>query len=590
MTGGGVVRIAIYADGTALPETTKIMSVDVVKRVNRLPAATVVFDDGDMPAGDFPLSSSKKLDPGVAIKIAAGYGDDEDTIFEGVVVQHGVSISSSQRSRLVVECRDKAVKMTIGRKNAQFSELTDSDIIAKLISGAGGLTQDVDATTVTYGDLVQYYCTDWDFMVTRAEANGLLVIAEAGKISVKAPDVSSPAALKVTYGVDLIDFHADIDARSQIATVSGVSWDPVAQAIVESQASPKTLNEQGDLTSATLAAAFGSNKALLQTSAPLDQATLKAWTEAQQVKAGLARIRGRMRFQGSALAQVGTLVALEGIGVHFNGSVFAGSVHHELADGDWTTEVEFGLPPDWFVETPNVVSPPASGWTPGVEGLQVGVVKKLDANPKGEPMVQVELPVLKADGGGVWARIARLYASEGVGAFFIPEVGDEVVLGFLANDPSFPVVLGSLHSSKRKPPYDLTADNFTKGFVTKSKLKLGFDDEKKVVTIETPGGNKMVLSDDGKSVALTDQNGNSVKLDSGGITLESAKDVTIKAQGAVNVTSTTKMSLSSQADLALAGMNVNAEAQVGFVGKGAATAELSASGQVTVKGAIVMIN
>ena len=39
-----------------------------------------------------------------------------------------------------------------------------------------------------------------------------------------------------------------------------------------------------------------------------------------------------------------------------------------------------------------------------------------------------------------------------------------------------------------------------------------------------------------------------------------------------------------------AGLNVNCEAQVGFVAKGTATAEVSAAGQTTVKGAMVMIN
>src|SRR3954468_22566404 len=93
MTGGDVVRITISANGSSLAETVKVGSVEVVKRVNRLPAATLVLDDGDMEQGDFPLSTSKKLDPGVAVKIEAGYGDNQETIFEGVVVQHGVSIT-----------------------------------------------------------------------------------------------------------------------------------------------------------------------------------------------------------------------------------------------------------------------------------------------------------------------------------------------------------------------------------------------------------------------------------------------------------------------------------------------------------------
>ena len=99
-----------------------------------------------------------------------------------------------------------------------------------------------------------------------------------------------------------------------------------------------------------------------------------------------------------------------------------------------------------------MVAPAAAGWTAGIEGLQIGVVKKLDANPDGEPMIQVSVPILEAEAPGVWARLAKLHATDGTGAFFVPEIGDEVVLGFLANDPSHPIVLGSLYNGVDHPP------------------------------------------------------------------------------------------------------------------------------------------
>jgi hypothetical protein len=66
--------------------------------------------------------------------------------------------------------------------------------------------------------------------------------------------------------------------------------------------------------------------------------------------------------------------------------------------------VAFGLAPEWLAERTDVVAPPASGFSPGVEGLQVGVVKKLDQDPEGEHKIQVALPVLQAETEGVWAR------------------------------------------------------------------------------------------------------------------------------------------------------------------------------------------
>jgi len=160
----------------------------------------------------------------------------------------------------------------------------------------------------------------------------------------------------------------------------------------------------------------------------------------------------------------------------------------------------------------------------------------------------------------------------------------------LNNDPSHPVILGSLYSSKRKPPYDLTAENYTKAIVTKSELKVEFDDENKVLTIVTPASNTIVISDKDKSILLQDETGNKVELSTSGIVLDSPKDISITATGKITLDATGEVGISSKADVSVSGLNVTAEADVGFTGKGSATAELSASGQTTVKGAMVMIN
>ena len=71
-----------------------------------------------------------------------------------------------------------------------------------------------------------------------------------------------------------------------------------------------------------------------------------------------------------------------------------------------------------------------------------------------------------------------------------------MILGYFNNDPSHPVILGSLYSSNKKPPYELTADNYKKAIITKGQLKIEFDDEKKILTIVTPANNQIVIDDD----------------------------------------------------------------------------------------------
>lgn len=584
----GPVRVSVFSDGKPISEEVLLISVTVRRAVNKVPSATLVFLDGNMPEQTFPISDATTFSPGTKVTLEAGYGDNLTAIFGGIVVSQGLTIRGENEARLVVECRDEAVRLSIGRKNALYEDQTDSDIMSALIA-SHGLQTDVSATSVRYGSLVQHDCTDWDFLLARAQANGHLVLVEDGKVTVGPPQFNGTAVLTVTYGQSLIDFRADLDARHQYASVQAQAWDVKAQAIVHSKEMPPvTPTPQGNLDSATLAQVLGSAGIRLQTGAAWPKEALDSWAAAHQLKSGLSRLRGTMKFQGSALARVGALVELEGVGSRFSGSVYATGLTHRIGEGSWTTVVNFGAPVEWLNDQTNVPAPAAAGRVPGIGGLHVGIVVKLDEDPEAEHRIQVKVPTANIE--RVWARLLQSHASKAFGAFFVPEVGDEVVLGWFNDDPGFPVVLGSMYSSRRPPPYALAATNNTKAIVTRSQARLEFDDENKVITLSKPGGNRIVISDMGKSVVLSDQNGNHVELSADGIKLESSKDIQFKAAGKITLDAVRELSLSSKADVKVDGLNVNCHAQVGIVAKGSATAELSASGQTTVRGALVMIN
>lgn len=585
----GPVRVTITSGGQAIPDSIEVFGVEVLHAIGRISSASIVVGDGDMPSNRWEVADSTTFLPGKEISIKAGYGDDEDVIFKGIVVKLGAQITEDNASRLHVYCQDKAVSMTFGRHNANHIDKTDSDIIKSLI-GAHGLSADVDSTSVKYRELVQYYSCDWDFMMTRAEVNGLMVVVDAGKVSVKAPATSGDPALEVTWGIDLFDFQADLDARDQVETVNTVAWDPKNQAIVQGSARVQSLNRQGNLDSGKLASLLGKTPLGFQSASVLESAALKAWAQAQQVKAGLARIQGHMSFRGSAKAEVGTLIKLAGVGERYNGNVFVGGLAHEISEGEWRTRADFGLPSHWFAERADVVAPPAAGWVPGAAGLQVGVVMKLDADPAGEHRVQVEIPLLQAKNKGVWARLLQYHASKEFGAFYVPEIGDEVVIGYFNDDPSNPVILGSLYSSNRAPPYAIEAENNIKAIVTRSKARIEIDDKDVIVTIKTPAKNTVVIDDKNKSILLKDQHGNSLKLDESGITLDSIKDITMSALGNINATAKKSIAVTATGDLTAVGLNTTIEAKASITCKGTASAEFSASGQTTVRGAMVLIN
>jgi Rhs element Vgr protein len=585
-----LITVSVLAGGQEIPDTYEVTQVQVEQQINHIPWAKITLLDGNPSQQNFEISESSSFVPGTEIEIKAGYHSEETSIFKGIVVRHGIKIREDGSSYLTIFCSDKAIKMTLGRKSAYFLKKSAQDIIQGVISAAG-LTADVGSTGAPIAEMIQYYTTDWDFVVSRAEANGMVVIVDDGKVTVKAPDFSSDSGLQVKYGESLIEADAELDARSQLASVTSKSWDFSGQSVQSGESSEPTVNQQGNITGSQLAQVMGSSAYEMITAAPVVSGDLTSWANAQLLKSRLARLRGKVSFPGNASPKPGTVMQLAGLGSRFNGKAYISGITHRIENGNWVTEVDFGLSPRWFVEEQSdVEAPPAAGLLPSVQGLQIGKVKKINDDPDGQTRIQVDVPMIAPSGDGVWARIGSGYATNNAGIFFMPEVGDEVILSFINNDPSFPVIVGSLYSSQRTAPFTPDQPNTNKAIVSNSQLKITMDDVKKVIQISTPGGHTVTLSDDQKSITIVDSNSNKMEMSSSGITITSASDMTLKATGQIQMEAQTNITIKATADLGLQGLNVNAQAQVGFSAQGQAQAQLTASGQVTVRGAMVMIN
>lgn len=580
-----VLSCSVYCGGSKLKNAFSLVSANVRLELNRIGKATLKFNAGNMDKQTFDESDDSLFKPGNAIRLDAGGIDKEETLFEGIIIGLRILAGKDFRSYMVVECRDNAYPATQGRKNRIFEKKKDGDIIKEVLSSYGSV--DVDATSYQHPTLVQYYCSDWDFALSRADANGLFVLTDNGKIKVKKPDVNASPVHTVTFGTDITAFDLELSSDDQFTQYEAVSWSPKEQKVVKVTASAPSLNKQGDLQPKNIASG---DSLLLQTDAPTDEKALKQWADSLALKAGLARYQGSVSFYGSAKVKPGCIIELKGLGKRFNGNLFVGSVTHTIENNEWTTEAGAGVSPLCITDEADVVSPSASGFLPGLQGLHTAVVKKLDGDPLKEQRIQVELPWMDGKSKLLWARLSTMYATNGKGTFFLPEPGDEVLVGFMNQDPTHPVILGSLYGEKHKPPYEYEAKNNTKAIVTREKMRIEFDEEKKIITVSTPGKNTVEISDDGKHIRLTDQHKNEIKMDSGGISLTSAKDITLKAKGNITMDATMKLSGTAKQDVSLEGMNVKVQAKIGATVKGNATAELSASGQTTVKGAMVMIN
>lgn len=609
----GVITYEITSEGSKISDTYELKSIRIVNSINRIPTATVVFLDGDPAEQDFPVSDSDDLIPGKEVEIKIGYDGTNNSVFKGIVIKHEVVVSEHSGPQLKLEIKDKALKMTVGRKNAYFKEKKDSDVISSLISGAG-LTADVEATTIEHPMLVQHYSTDWDFMLNRADVNGKIVITNAGKVSVKKPDVSSSAVLTVTYGTDLINFAARLNTQSQLSASTSTAWDMSTQKIVQNTGANPSVNSQGNITSSTLADVLSVTDYGLQSTGAIDSDSLKTWSDAQLLKSWMNKITGTASFQGSEKAVPGCIIEFKGVGNRFNGDAYISGVEHNFSNGDWVTQVDIGLKDDWYSEKPKIQSVDTSGLLPGVNGLMIGKVKQLDEDPDNEFRILITIPMMQDDSNGIWARLSNFYATSGAGTFFIPEIDDEVIVGFLNNDPRFPIILGSLYSSKLKPgkdvdgnDYALTSDNYTKAFLTKAQNKIEFNDEDKIITVTTPGKNKIVFDDKDKSITVQDQsenkvymstdgiliqdkNSNKIEMTSSGIEINSPKDIKLVATQNISAKATSNVDIEATSNVSVKGLEITNTANTSFKASGNASAELSASGQTTVKGAMVMIN
>jgi len=593
ITSGGLATYTVKTNGSAIPDTIDVQSVEVEKGVNKIPIARVVVIDGTPATETFEASSSSTFVPGNTITIEAGYDSKNQVIFKGIITKQSIRIHGGMGSVLEVECRDEAIKMVVGRKSLTYSKKKDSDIMSTIIGNYSGLTADVTATTTEWPEQVQYYATDWDFVLARAETNGMIVTALNGKVSVFEPSKDTTSVLKITYGDNLLEFNAALDSITQLGSAKATSWDFTTQKTISGDATSSYAGP-GNLSSKTLSEVVGLSDYELQSTAPIQNADLTNWSKAALVKSAYSKIQGDVKFQGSNLVDPGKYITLAGLGARFNGDHIISNVQHIIGHGNWTTEVSVGLSPIWFTEEPDVMAPPAAGLLPGAQGLFNATVKKMYEDPNSQYRVLVDIPLFDPNGEGLWARLTNFYSTSGAGAFFMPEVGDEVVVGFLNEDPRYPIILGSMYSSSSNKPFeglDPDEKNTIKAIVSKTGINIKFDDENKVLTLETPSKNTAIFSDKDKEITIKDQNNNSIVMSESGITIKSDKSITVQATQNLTLKGDQGVTIeSSGGDVQIKGLNIKETAQMQYSAEGSMTASLQGGTETTIKGAMVMIN
>jgi uncharacterized protein involved in type VI secretion and phage assembly len=445
--------------------------------------------------------------------------------------------------------------MTVNKSNAHFKkQVSGSEIADELLNKNHISGLDIESNPLKHEQVTQSNISDWDFMIGRLDIANMICLIRNDKVVIKELKITDPVKndsgemLKLVYGKNILEFDADMDSRIPSDSVQTLSWDFREQKVRETENGDTGVKEDdgGEKIKKV------SVKHEMRTSAYMTEQEQKALATAKKLKQDLSRIKGKIKYVGTLTAFPADFIELEGVGKKFSGKAFISALQHDYADGCWITEATLGWSEQFFSKEVNPNHPASETGQPStIQGLHIAIVTSIE-DSEGEYRVQVKLPMVDDKSDGLHARVATLDAGNKRGTFFRPEPDDEVVVGFLNDDPSNPVLLGMLHSNKKAAPLEPEKKNDKKGYVSRSEIKLIFDD----------------------GITVKDDDGNKIVIEKTGITMEASQDITIKGGKS----------------LSLAAPKISIKADASLEAEGTASAAVKSSGVTEIKGGLVKIN
>ncbi len=593
----GLVNVTITVGG--FPVSVGVHSLVVHHELNQISYAELILIGDDKNTTKLSTTDNTNLDPGGVIIIKAGFDKATPTqIFSGLIVQHGIEFSKSGTLKIHLLCKHKLVTATYNRVEKEFQSKTDSAIMTSVLSTYGGGT--VTSTSLVYEVMLQKLISDWDFIRSRAEFNGYLISMDGTSTKIGKPCFMAliptifPTVSLTVSGGNIYSFFGKLSAENQPTSITASSWDIKTMKSIKTTGVEPSMSSIGNskYSPAKLSAKLNQKTLNLNSSTAMTTDDLKTWASGILLRKRLAAFKGKVTCIGDIGRKITTnsIISISGVGAKLDGNAFVTGVTHEINNGKWETTAKFGLDERYTHEKIGFNYPLATGQTGAFHGLQIGTVKQLSKDPQSFYRILVMLSTNSSVKTGFWARVSNFYATNNAGLGFLPEIGDEVVVGFLEDDPRNPIVLGSLYGKNKPANAAKDENNYIKQIMTKALLKINFDDQNKILTITTPGKNTITLDDKNKNIVLSDESKNTITMSSSGVTISSAKDINLKAKGGINLTATAKINLSSKDDIDASGGNVNLTAKEAFKATGVDSCEVSASGKTTIKGAMVNIN
>ncbi|MEU9255928.1 phage baseplate assembly protein V [Streptomyces sp. NPDC048270] len=500
----------------------------------------------------------------------------------------------------VVRAYDPSHRLQRNSQVRTFVNMTDSDIARQIAQEAGLSIGRIQATRTSHVHLGQMNQTDWEFLTWRCREIGYeFGVGEDGFFfRPAATPTSAPVLLELQR--NLRTFRPRVTAGNMAPQVEMRVWDPLEVRAVSTQAD--TEGNGVDLTGATLSGALRgvagvgrppvpaagdpalgpaptTDARILTSTLPASGAAIGAASgEALQGPAG--RLAGSFaEAQGVAWGdpriQTGSGVRVTGAPEPFSGewTVVAAKHVFDLLDGGYRTQMQLGNHED---RTLLGLAAGSGGLhtAPRVQGMVCGVVTDVN-DPVGKGRVKAVLPWLAPDHETDWAPVVQMAGGRRAGGLMLPEVGDQVLLGFELGDPRRPYVVGGVlsNSSTYSPggpaveATGRTAEVVRRGIVSPSGNMLAFHDKLPPAPDQPPTASAIVLGTGDASLGLAiDQVAGTVTLTcrpqppnsqtaAGGIHIDCGDggtvDITAGAGGHVNIDGGSTLSMRAQTSISI---------------------------------------
>lgn len=192
-------------------------------------------------------------------------------------------------------------------------------------------------------------------------------------------------------------------------------------------------------------------------------------------------------------------------------------------------------------------------------GVVVGIVTN-NHDPENMHRVKVRFPWLNLDDESNWARVASAMAGNGRGAYFLPEVDDEVLVAFEHGSVEHPYVIGALWNGKdAAPESNADGNNDNRAFHSRSGHVIRMSDKagsEKIEIIDKTGHNRVVISASDNSISIEAQGDIAIRSQTGKVTIEGV-GVEIDSKAGVKVSANTTIDATATATMNLKGALIN---------------------------------